>query len=1593
MNPESHILYIDLELDAKDRITDLGAILGNRELHEKSTQRLEGWIQEAQYICGHNVVAHDLPHLKKQLQGDPLAGKPVIDTLLWSPLLSPESPYHKLVKGYHLVNEDAPNDPLADSKLCRTLLQDQVTDFEALDPSLSTIYHALLGGREGYSGLFQLTAFVPLNGMSTADRIRLVFKDRICTTADLEPMVRYQPVELAYALALITTKSTSSIVPEYVVRQFPGTRAVLEQLRFDPCTVPSCGYCAQSLDPKKALKERFGHADFRLFKNESVPGVQERAVRCAGRGGSLLAVFPTGGGKSITFQLPALMRGELTRDLTVVISPLVSLMKDQVDVLKSRHGVVESAFLSGLLSPLEREEAIERVRDGEVHLLYISPESLRSPTIFRLLHGRNIARFIIDEAHCFSSWGQDFRVDYLYIADFIKDLQRAKGLSSLMPISCFTATAKPQVVEDIRSYFKERLKVDLELFVTRAPRENLSYEVVPVVDPKDKVAKLVGILKENEGSAIVYVSRVKRVSELVEVLTKSGFKAVGFHGQMEREQKQENQKAFMTDAMDVMVATSAFGMGVDKEDVKTIIHFNISDSLENYIQEAGRAGRRSDIEAKCFVLYHESDLSNHFRLLQSSKLNQKQIDQVWGAIKSMTRVRQSVNKSALEIAKAAGWDVEMRDLETKVKSAIAALEDQGYLDRKLNYTSVKATSLLVRKVDDAIRRINSAPDLDEQQKKACARVIQRIVKDKECRIDYLADVLEMNIRQAQETVDLLRSAGVLADGKDLTAFINTVRSKNASRSLATAVMQVELGLLEFLDEKPINISLKELNQRLRDKGVSRSTVEHIQSTLLYWQMRGVLSKKRLKRQEELYRLALRKPRAELQALARGRHKLAAECLVQIEGLVSDGPKNLKETPVTFSLVELKRSLAQGMLAEAHDLKAIESALLYMNHMKVLQLQGGFMVYFQRLHIERKEHSSGQRYKKEDFAKLQRYYANKVQQIHFVGEYARKRIANYKDSLVFVDDYFKMSYEAFVSKYFPNRRTEITRAMTEARFKELFGDLTTAQLAIVNDNAGNILISAGPGSGKTKVVVHKVASLLLMEGVKSEQFLMLTFSKSASLEFRSRIYKLVPEYRGLLKIATFHGFCFDLLGEVGDLERAEGVIKRAMEALEDKDIELPSVLNKSVLVLDEFQDLSAEEWELVCALKDKVAGLRVVAVGDDDQNIFDFRNKGISYWNEFHTLFSPKSYSLLTNFRSAPSIVTFNNRIIEPVVDRSKKDEVIEAHSKVDGSIAIHEHVSEHMAEPLVNDLIKGVVKGTTAVLAHSNEDVLVLSAALTKAGVNVRTVHGSGGFLLDKLHEVRQFTDLLDMARTHAGTISKENWQRTKDHFLKMMDQSPLQEDMQDIIALFEERTIERFEMQEWRSFTRELRLEEAVKPSNDAVLVTTIHKAKGKEFDSVFLMLKNASFRKDADRRLLYVACSRAKRHLSIHVNTPLLRYASDMVDYGKDLNEYLPPEFLEYVLGWTQVQLGDHILAQENIKRISSGTPLHVGSTFSIQPDGHQMKFSADMKKDVLDKFKARGYIPSAGSVEYKVHWCNPNDGVVYQVILPRITLSKKL
>lgn len=490
--------FVDVEVGLKDkRIHDIGILRwDDAKFHSGRKKEAKEFLDGVDFICGHNVVHHDV----KYLFGDEHIRWGLVDTLYMSPLLFPERPYHHLLKDDKLMSDQV-NNPLNDCEKAYDLLLDEMEAWKRLPRELTLIYATLLHDVPEFSGFLDMADAECCEKEELPGHIYTFFHGRICQNVDLRSLVEKQPVELAFSLALITTTERNSITPPWVLYTYPNVENVVRLLRHT-CCADGCDYCRSLLDVHTNLKHFFGYNQFRTYEGEPL---QENAVRAAVTGKSLLAIFPTGGGKSLTFQLPALMESQTVHGLTVVISPLLSLMKDQVDNLAER-GITEAVTINGLLDPVSRSLAIDRVQSGDASLLYIAPEMLRSKTIERILQARHVVRFVIDEAHCFSSWGQDFRVDYLYIGKFIREYQNRKRLQQPIPISCFTATAKQKVIQDICDYFKQTLGLDLQLFASSASRTNLRYSVIHADTDEVKYSRLRSLIAESD----CYMYRARR---------------------------------------------------------------------------------------------------------------------------------------------------------------------------------------------------------------------------------------------------------------------------------------------------------------------------------------------------------------------------------------------------------------------------------------------------------------------------------------------------------------------------------------------------------------------------------------------------------------------------------------------------------------------------------------------------------------------------------------------------------------------------------------------------------------------------------------------------------------------------------------------------------------------------------------------------------------------------------------------------------------------------------------------------------------------------------------------------------------------------
>ncbi len=1586
-----HIYFIDTEVsEADNKAYDFGALNENDDkLHTRSAHEFHAFIASAEYLCGHNIVNHDAKYIEP-----PKAAK-LIDTLYISPLLFPNKPYHRLLKDDKLQTDEL-NNPLNDAVKAKELFYDEVNAFAELDGEMKRIYYMLLKNSPCFSGFFDYLGFSADGDLEAAIRSR--FFGEICENAPLSDIVADSPIELAYCLALISATEEYSLIPRWVQMTYPHVDMIMRALRSIPCH--ECEYCKSRLNPTSYLNRYFGYSEFRRYNGEPL---QENAVMAAAEHKSLLAVFPTGGGKSLTFQLPALMAGETERALTVVISPLQSLMKDQVDNLTKR-GIAEAVTINGLLSPIERAEAIERVESGIASILYISPESLRSATIERLFLSRHIDRFVIDEAHCFSAWGQDFRVDYLYIGDFIRELQEKKGRGCKISVSCFTATAKQKVISDIKEYFKEKLNIELELFATNASRTNLRYEVLYKETDEEKYETLRSLIELKNCPTIVYASRTKRTGELAEKLCSDGFKARPFNGKMDSSEKQENQDAFINDEVQIIVATSAFGMGVDKSNVKLVVHYDISDSLENYVQEAGRAGRDERLQAECYVLFNDGDLDKHFILLNQTKLSISEIQQVWKAVKDLTRTRPEVCCSPLEVARQAGWDDSVSDIETRVKTAIQALENAGYIKRGKNVPHVYANSILVKSMIEATEKIDSSFRFEnDNERTAAKRIIKSLISSKsvsragnadaESRVDYLADRLGMEKSDVIHSIQQMREDGLLADTKDLTAYIQKTDTVNKSMLVLYRFQDLETFLLKYIDADRICMNYKELNEAALAEGIKSSSVNSIKTLFYYWTIRSYIQKE----QDQATNKVIIVPKMSIERIREKRNKsyAVAEFIINYLFHISSedvGPKN--EVLVGFSILELLNAYRAQSLIEVTE-SDIEEALLFLSKIGALKLEGGFLVLYSGMRIKRLILDNKIRYKLEDYKQLNEYYQQKIQQIHIVGEYANMMVRDYRQALQFVNDYFQMDYKKFLAQYFSGERAaEIERNITPEKYRQMFDTLSERQLAIIRDDSSkHIVVSAGPGSGKTKVLVHKLASLMLLEDVKHEQLLMLTFSRAAAIEFKQRLRDLIGNAANFVEIKTFHSYCFDLLGKIGNLQETENIVRDAGELIRNGDVDLGRI-TKSVLVIDEAQDMDIHEYRLVEALMERNEDMRVIAVGDDDQNIYQFRGSDSKYFKSFITDHDAKQYSLIDNYRSCQSVVGFANRFVKTVSERMKSEDII-AVSESLGEVKLIKHVGSNMETALVEDMISADSKGTSCILTNTNQEALLILGILKQRNIPAKLIQSIDGFDMYDIAELRYFLKILNRENT-SPVISDEQWNSAVKSLSEQYSGSACLPIIMNIIHTFEEANEKKYRT-DFEMFLHESEIEDFYKAESDIVTISTMHKSKGREFDNVYMLLSSVDIATDEEKRKLYVGMTRAKNLLHIHYFGDLLdRFAEYATTDEVDLHTYPKPSEIILQLSHKDVYLDFFKDKKSLILQLKSGMHLTVKSNrLYVQSNGFLkpvLQFSSKCSESIKQLISS-GYMPYDAVIRFICAWKGKEDADESAVILADIYLSSQL
>lgn len=1311
-----HCISIDLEVGVKDeRIHAFAGVRGDNDAayaHKQgdvllALSELDEFAKSSSFVLGHNFIAFDRVHLTAAKPDLQLLQLPVVDTLCLNPLAFPRNPYHHLVKHYQdgKLQRGQLNDPELDARLTLQVFGDQLLalqDMARTSPDLLIAWHWLTTTDATVSGLnafFTTIRRQPRPSDAVArGAVAQYLEDRGCAVQARACIDDAQRLgwPLAYALAWLSVSGGNSVMPPWVVRQYPDAGRIVRRLRDTNCGDPACVWCAERHDARKELQRWFGLNQFRPQpQDEHGRPLQETIVKAAMAGQHVLGILPTGTGKSLCYQIPALSRYDKTGALTVVISPLVALMADQVAGLEAR-GIGSGAAINGLLSLPERAEILDRVRLGDVSILIIAPEQLRSKSVRSVLAQREIGMWVLDEAHCISKWGHAFRPDYRYVSRFIRET--ASG-GEPPPILCLTATAKPEVVQDMVRHFRDKVGIELRVLNGGAKRDNLAFDFIPTT-PAEKFTRIHQLLQNDlpvgaPGGAIIYCASRKQTEEVSKFLSEKGIAVGFFHAGLASEAKKSTQMRFISGQLQVIAATNAFGMGIDKQDVRLVIHADMPGSLENYLQEAGRAGR-DRAPARCVLLYSQLDVERQFGMSAKSRLTQREIQSVLRALRTLDRKKKGGGEVIATPGEILAEDSDgafERDSatdDTRVRTAVSWLEEAGLLTREENRVQIFPSSLKVNSIDEARRKLSGLHIFDQYRNQLLALVQAMIGADADEGIstDELMGLSGLTSDKLRAALYELERLGIASNDTALTAFVHAGVVNPSQKRLDDAIA-LEIALIALLRKEAPDLqrdgssvlNLRLVTQQLKDDGHATALPEKIVRLLnsLAFDGRsegGGVGSLRLRRLDaESVQLTLQREWDMLAKTAQLRRKAASLMLRHVLARLPQGARGtdlLAETSLGKLLSALNEDVA--LIAEIKDAgRLLDRGLLWLHEQEVIRLNKGLAVFRPAMTIRLSTERRG--FVKADFQPLKMHYDEQVVQIHVMAEYVRRGLQAVADALLLVLDYFRLERDEFLRIWLPSTQKELERQTTPASWTAIVESLNNSvQQKIVADDREqtNVLVLAGPGSGKTRVLVHRIAYLLRVRREHPHGILALAYNRHAAVEIRRRLLELVGDDAHGITVMTCHAFAMRLTGTsfrnqaVKDEQAFKDVVRAAVALLQgdgsapdDADDQRDRLLAGFRWVLvDEYQDIGPEQYALISAIAgrartDEDGRLTLFAVGDDDQNIYAFDGASVDFIRRFEADYSARPSFLVENYRSTRHIVDAANRIIEPATERMK----------------------------------------------------------------------------------------------------------------------------------------------------------------------------------------------------------------------------------------------------------------------------------------------------------------------------------------------------
>lgn len=1381
---QNHIVWLDLEINPRDESLIAGAIVVDNKywgfeasIFSQQSADLYYLLEKSMFLGGHNIIDFDLPRLVKLLKNS-IIDKNILhdfqtvnilhhwqakswDTLILSCLLIPHQPSHALAKLYKAEMDY--NNPVLDCLESACIFRLCLQAWYHLPTSMQLLFHRLL----------------PQLGHLGGACYFAVDKENILDIEDvLESLPSGNKVELKNLLKKTLKEARFHQFTQNFWEHL-GLATFISWLRYfnkpqarrpvwiHKHTIYHQGFQLaektfwQLHQPEEEwinqqCYEIFGFSALRVGQMSIVKAIlQNKDIP--------LGVLPTGGGKSLTFQLPALILSKYQRQLTIIISPLKALIEDQVINLHNQLPDYANriAYLTSGQTADVQKSILTGVWQGDIDILYLSPERLRTHSIRQLLKNRPPALWVLDEAHTLSQWGTDFRPDFLRIAEHIlacyqheltnhfysngTDKQAIHDIESNSPrISLVTATASARVRDDLTTELVDKLssltnnktlvqygtpihqlkiwRDDINTCFLEVEQEARKSRILQILQQrKDWYAKTY-VHHAERGVAIVYLRNREGCEEYAKDFIQQGLKAVAYHAKLDESQKKFILEQFKNDALDVVVCTNAFGMGIDKEGIHTVIHSGLPNNLESYIQEIGRAARKSYETGEAYLLWSFNDIEKLFQQERFSRIpNTDTLRNCWQTIRPILRKpieEQWFPSSALSPILDMNGDSEQ--LNTQIRVALLALERYGLLKEKEQQPAWISIKLLQSPPENQLNLLQLYQQLQqiddtEQENLITTHFLATNERLTQYHLPELAAVLGYSVKsllkQMRQLVNLGYAQWELVVKIRLKYKHQYLKGQFNKLSRIVDAMQhcIEnhidlLPQAELDNQGYVRLNTKNLDNWFVQNHYNINCKNHL---LPMMQALNILKI----RHHSRYQVFISASATTKQWLIDNDLsdnwsswlKLAEQLIIALKPLfeeiiLTQLPDNKEGISKDFSLDLLAQQLTLSPIIVLEYLEQLQN--LDLIELSRLDDDANVIFFIGENYKLGEKNQRITRYSQAAYQYLQKHYEDRCMRIHVLSHWLQSEA---KIQQALIEDYFNYPLTDVVEKYL-DKSIDATKPYLKDYHKEIIPSFfSNTQQKIIQDTSRASMVLAGPGSGKTTVVVHRIAYLLMMQEIKPEKILVLAYNRLAVLELRERLKKLVGSYAQDVTIQTFHGLARQITGlneKDAPIQALKEIIERVHYLNKEKNHQQRQenasyqwLIEQAIahlqecpqhfqyIMVDEFQDVDEYQYQMIGlladlqlqqqdieTLSDEIENKSIetddfeqrgylMVVGDDDQNLYAFRGASIQYIQQFaesYHIDNQKKFYLLNNYRSANNIVYLANRFIEQALPEAER---------------------------------------------------------------------------------------------------------------------------------------------------------------------------------------------------------------------------------------------------------------------------------------------------------------------------------------------------